>query len=255
LQEWQKNMQDSIAYALQIQTAMLQFDTKNLQYFHSYFILWLPRDVVSGDFYYIRQIEHQIFVAAVDCTGHGVPGAFMSVLGINLLDEIIINQQHYEPQNILLHLHTRIQRALRQQQTNNRDGMDLALIRLDTHTHEITYAGAKNPLLIIHNQEAIYLKPDRFSIGGDSIKQNLVFQQQTLSLQKGMRLFLFSDGLADQFGGEENKKFTFANLKQLLLTTSNYPLEEQKQKILHSFTSWKADYPQTDDVLLIGLEV
>ncbi len=243
-----KDIMDSIAYAKRIQFAILPPDIP----FDNTFILFKPKDIVSGDFYWINSVGNKEFIAAVDCTGHGVPGAFMSFIGFTSLNKIIIEQGISEPAEILNHLNEEVAFTLHQKGEDVvKDGMDIALACYSKETREIEYAGAFNPLIIVRKGDLIETKADRFAIG-HSTEQRKKFTNHKHILEPGDLIYLFSDGFADQFGGPEEKKFKTAGLKELLVTIHQYSLDRQRDILEKTFNDWKADNEQIDDVLIIG---
>jgi serine phosphatase RsbU (regulator of sigma subunit) len=183
--------------------ALLPFDEKIKKGFPEHFILFKPRDIVSGDFYWMESIENLHYLAAVDCTGHGVPGAFMSMLGHAALNDAFFREHLTDPAAILLHMDRQIQQFLQQESTANQDGMDMALCMLDQNSKQLHFAGAKRPLLYSKNNEIVKLKGDPFGIGGISTRRAEKFITQTIPIDQPTTFFLFSDGYPDQFGGEK----------------------------------------------------
>jgi len=249
----------SIRYARRIQDALLP-DSQLLQnWFPESFILYLPKDVVSGDFYWLVSDDNKLFVAAVDCTGHGVPGAFMSVLGHTLLSQIVTQQKVHQPSAILQELHKQTILQLQQHEDASnvrKDGMDLALTVIDKTNGTLTYAGAKRPLVYMNQEGLQIIKGDRFSIGDrprGEFGDDLPFQDHKLPLEEVKQIFLFSDGYADQFSEKDNQKFMVRNLYQLLDKIADLPAEEQKNKLHETLMSWKGKNSQIDDVLLMGV--
>ncbi|MCK4664123.1 MAG: SpoIIE family protein phosphatase [Bacteroidales bacterium] len=250
-----KNITASINYASRIQTAMLP-DKDFLNLFpYRYFILFKPRDIVSGDFYWMKKIDKKIIIVAADCTGHGVPGAFVSMLGIAFLNEIVNKKEVKTAAQILEELRTQVKISLNQTDPDSgtKDGMDIALCIIDTQTNLLQFAGAYNPLYIIRNNELIEIKATRNPIG-IYIKEK-PFADNEIQLQNYDKIYLFSDGYVDQFGGEKNTKFLTKRFKQLLLDISSSPLEEQKQILNTNIEKWKKDIVQNDDMLIIGFEI
>jgi ligand-binding sensor domain-containing protein/serine phosphatase RsbU (regulator of sigma subunit) len=249
-----KEITDSIEYAEKIQTAVLpktEFIDKLL---NEYFILFKPRNIVSGDFYWINSIGGKIILVAADCTGHGVPGAFMSMLGISILNEIVSQKQRIEAGNILDTLREHLTRTLWQtgQEEDAKDGMDLALCLIDPSTQILQFAGAYNPLILIRDDEVIVYKADRMPVGFH-FGEMPPFTTQKINLLKGDCIYLFSDGYADQFGGPEGKKFMSLTLRNLLLELSPLPMSEQKIRLNETIENWKGINEQVDDILLIGI--
>ncbi|MGB0526094.1 MAG: PP2C family protein-serine/threonine phosphatase, partial [Flammeovirgaceae bacterium] len=257
-------IQASIQYAKRIQDAMLPNINKFKQHFDDAFVLFMPKDVVSGDFYWMSLPEKstgKVVIAAVDCTGHGVPGAFMSLVGDGHLNQIVNIHQVFEPKEILQQLDLAIRNTLQQDENNNRDGMDLSICTYNPTDQTLCYAGAKNPLILFQKGEMTMVKGDKMSIGGKVQKsQDKSFKQHTIDVSIPTTFYLFSDGYQDQFGGTEDKKFMFANLKKLLTEIHQLPSDQQKEQLLHSITNWmklngQQAYPQIDDILVIGAKI
>lgn len=247
----------SIAYAQRIQSAMMT-DTANLQKLvPESFIFFRPRDVVSGDFYFFRKVGDEIIIAAVDCTGHGVPGAFMSMIGMNLLYQATA-QGITSPGQLLQLLHEGISASLNQQDSGNRDGMDAALIAFNRDEKRIRFAGAKNPLIYVQEQEVIQVGGSRQSIGGlvfQTPKDGLLFEEHAFHFQKPTWLYIYSDGYQDQFGGDDHRKFMSKRLRALLGEIHTMPAARQEAKLGQTLTAWQGKEPQTDDVLVLGIRV
>ncbi len=256
-----KDITDSINYASNIQKALLPLQEDLSKSISEYFIFYRPRDIVSGDFYWFSPIHHpetgqleKVLFAVVDCTGHGVPGAFMSMLGIEGLNNIINRQQMLEPQEILTQLHQYISVTLHQRLNNSRDGMDIALAVVDVPKRQVSFAGAHNPLIIIQNNQLQLIKGSPLSIGG--FVKNKAFVQHTLSLTKDSTLYMYTDGFQDQFGGPENRKFMKKQLRQLLLDIHHRSMAEQKQILQTTIEEWmqEGNEKQIDDILVVGLK-
>jgi serine phosphatase RsbU (regulator of sigma subunit) len=258
-----KQITDSIVYAKRIQEAVLPPDYFINQFLKVYFILFKPRDIVSGDFYWTYMKDSVVFLAAVDCTGHGVPGAFMSMLGYSFLNEII-NQKEVETvtaSEVLNELREKIKKSLRQTGKENeaKDGMDMAFCVIDFKNSKMQFAGAQNPLIIVRDNEIIQIKADRMPIG-IYLRERESFTNNEIQMQKGDTYYLFSDGYEDQFGGPQEKKFMIKNFKELLLNISLQPMSEQKQILDETLEHWMrhprkndAHFDQVDDILVIGL--
>ena len=251
---------DSIKYAKNIQEALLPSLNEIDKLFTNSFVLYMPKDIVSGDFYWFAKNGNTRFIAAVDCTGHGVPGAFMSIVGNTLLNEIVNEKKITVPGDILLELHKGVKIALNQNavEFERRDGMDITLCAFTDGSNEVQYAGANRPLWIYRkdrNYELEIIKATKFPIGGLELEEARVYQNHTVRLNNGDCLYLFSDGYADQFGGPKGKKFMLTNLQKVLLENIEYPMEVQKQKLMEAFMDWKSDAEQIDDVLVIGIRI
>jgi serine phosphatase RsbU (regulator of sigma subunit)/lipoprotein NlpI len=252
-----KEITDSIKYAKRLQEAILPPNALVKRLLPDSFILYKPKDIVSGDFYYIEEWGGKTFVAAVDCTGHGVPGAFMSIVGYNLLNQALNVFGLDKPFLILNDLNKNISKMLHQSEEDSsvKDGMDICLISIDKENKMLEYAGAYNPLWIIRNKQLIELKADKFPVGafvGEDIKS---FTHNAFQLQKGDMLYLFTDGYADQFGGEAGKKFKYKQLQQMLSENSVKPVNEQYEIFDERFEKWKGSLEQIDDILMIGIKI
>jgi serine phosphatase RsbU (regulator of sigma subunit) len=249
-----KDITDSIEYAKRIQTAMLPLESNIAIHLKDYFILFKPRDIVSGDFYWFSHKNNKTFIAAVDCTGHGVPGAFMSMIGAEILTTIVNNQEIDDAAQILELLNKYIRTALKQDATENQDGMDMALCVIDKKNNTLEFAGAKNPLLYIHNNQIFKIKGNRQSIGGFQFGD---FKKHIIKYQSPTWFYIFSDGYADQFGGnpEKPEKFMVKRFKNLLLKIHQKPLEEQKNILDKEISNWMKNLRQTDDILVIGFKL
>ncbi len=252
--EKQKDITDSINYAKRIQDAILPAKEIKYQLFPDAFVMLKPRDNVSGDFYWFGEQEGKRIIAAVDCTGHGVPGAFMSLIGNTFLNEIVHECNITVPSEILSELRNRIIKSLKQTSSLDatRDGMDIALLCFDDANQVVEYAGANNPLWIIRNGEIIEFQADKRPIGYFQGK-GLPFTNNKTTYQKGDALYVFTDGYADQFGGPEGKKFMRKRLKELLLMIQDKNMEQQERFLEKTFNDWKGEKEQVDDVLVIGI--
>ena len=250
-----KEITDSIEYAKTIQQAMLPSDSEIHEIFPNSFVLFLPKDIVSGDFYWFKKIKDIHFVAAVDCTGHGVPGAFMSMIGNDKLNFAVQEKKLSRPADILSELNRGVKAALKQNNTDSksRDGMDIALCSFDFKNKNIQYAGANRVLYKISNGELTEYAPTKSAIGGFTA-ENFEFKNNDIDYVSGDVFYLFTDGYADQFGGETGKKLMTKNFKKLLLSISDKPLVEQKIEIKKTFEAWRGAYEQIDDVLVIGVK-
>ncbi len=253
IEEKNKDILDSIRYARRIQEAIMPEKELLNIYFPESFIFYQPKDIVSGDFYWFLEKYHKFFIAAVDCTGHGVPGAFMSVIGSNLLNQILNEYSILEPEAILDHLNFRVQAALKQDQNaETKDGMDVAFCSIDQENDLLQYAGANRPLWLVRNGEIIKYEADKIPIGGGQFG-HMSYKGHTIPVQEGDIIYIFTDGIVDQFGGEQNKKFTSKRFADLILSISHLSMQEQMQNIKNTFMEWKGKEEQTDDVLVIGI--
>jgi serine phosphatase RsbU (regulator of sigma subunit) len=251
----------SINYAQRIQTAILPAP-QDLKHWLPESFVWLqPRDIVSGDFYWFVAVPmgagERLILAAVDCTGHGVPGAFMSMIGDSLLSQIVLDRQVYEPHLILAELHQRVRKALRQETTEGRDGMDAALVAIDFDAGRkpvrLQYAGAMNPLYYVQGGTFHEIKADKMPIGGFEDKPETPFVLHEVALDGGpLSFFLFSDGFQDQFGGPEGRKFMVKRLKELLASLHHLPADEQLASLQATLHAWQGSREQVDDIMVIG---
>lgn len=256
LEEQNRDIMDSIHYANKIQEAILTKQSNITKIFKESFILFKPRDIVSGDFYWFKQVGDFKVVASVDCTGHGVPGAFMSMIGSILLDEIIIKQQITDPNIILDKLHDKVVESLKQnaEDADSKDGMDIALCVIHEESKRLCYTGACRPLVYVRDNEVIQIKPDALPIGGIMYDRS-GYSSHSIDLIEGDVFYIFSDGYPDQFGGEKNKKYMTPRFRRYLHSISSYPMSEQEQMLEDEFNRWKGDEEQVDDVLVIGFKV
>ncbi len=245
----------SIKYARQIQNALLPLDDDIKNLFKDYFIFYKPRDIVSGDFYFFLQKNDKIFCAIGDCTGHGVPGAFMSILGINLLTEIIEIGNIIEPDKILDILDKKIKFALHQKKLNNSDSIDIALAVIDQENKILEYSGAKLPLLVAQNDIIQLIKGDNQSIGGKTYLKTKKFTKHVVDITQPTTIYMYSDGFQDQIGGKFKQKFRSKNLRNLLYLLHKDPFEEQKKYIEYTLKNWQEKNKQIDDILIIGLQI
>lgn len=246
---------DSIDYAKNIQDAILPPVTSIARYFPESFVFYKPKDVVSGDFYWMYEEagNDHFYIAAADCTGHGVPGAFMSLLGFIMLNDIARNI-HVTPAEILNEVNTQLMTVLHQhsENTTGKFGMDIALIKYNKQKKEITYAGAHNSLLLINNGQMNEVKADKISIGTTTSSS---FTNHTVQAKEGDMIYLCTDGYQDQIGGEKRKKFLTFHMKELLVQIHSMPMEKQKEELDRKHMEWRSKTDQTDDILIIGLKV
>ena len=250
-----REITDSIVYAQRIQSAILPETKKIAETFKDSFILFLPKDIVSGDFYaFFLKDDYSIIVAA-DCTGHGVAGAFMSMIGSSLLNRIIIEKGITKPAIILDQLHKAVIESLRQTENESNDGMDVSICCFDFIQNKLEYAGANRPLWLIRNNELEVIKPDKFPIGGTQISRQNDYTNHILELNANDSIYIFTDGFADQFGGINFKKMMTGKLKELLLSIQNLSMPDQKNFLQNFFNNWKGIIEQVDDVLVIGIKV
>lgn len=250
-----KQVTDSIHYAKRIQDTILPTNTKVKQLLPDSFILFKPKDIVSGDFYWIEQKGELVYFAAVDCTGHGVPGAFMSLVGHNVLKDIIKNTSATKPSEILDAMREGVITTMTVDESKQaKDGMDMTLCAINYEKMELQYAAAFNPMCLIRNGELILYPANKFPIGA-FIGEKTSFDNHVIPLQKGDQIFIFSDGYADQFGGPSGKKFMVGNFRKLLAQIAPLSSPEQREKLDETLLSWQGGQEQVDDVLVIGVKV
>ena len=258
-----KHITDSIRYAKRLQEAIIPSDAAVRQILPQSFVLFKPKDIVSGDFYWIKKIEKKSYVAAIDCTGHGVPGAFMSLVGYNILKEITLNdKKELTPSIIMDKMSKGVVNTLNPKSNletdkthQTKDGMDMSLCCVDYENMELQYSGAFNPLYLIRNNELIQFKADKFPIGFRVDEVTHPFTNNIIPLQKGDTFYIFSDGYADQFGGPKGKKFMTGNFRELLIEASKQPIEKQKEFLDTTIENWRGELEQVDDILIIGVRV
>jgi len=254
LEEKNKNINDSITYASRIQNAVLGNPAELNSMFKDAFLFFKPHSIVSGDFYWLHQSNEFKIVIAADCTGHGVPGAFMTMLGHNFLEEIIDNQKIIMPDKILYELDKKISGSLNKDSNKQvNDGMDIAVLTFDSLQNKAFFCGAKNPLCIVRNKNLEVVKASKHPIGGQIEKKE--FELHEFDLVKDTTFYIYSDGFQDQFGGKDKRKFMSKNFRDLLLEISDFDMTKQKEILNDSLNLWKGDNHQTDDILVIGIKV
>ncbi|MEA2042273.1 MAG: tetratricopeptide repeat protein [Bacteroidota bacterium] len=254
LNETNEKMTASLNYAGYIQDAMMPGKYIFNKIFDEHFIVYYPKEIVSGDFYWTKVVGKTVYFAAADCTGHGVPGAMVSMLGISFLNELITRSGITETDDILNELRIMIKESFdRSTSTGRRDGLDISLCRLNTETGELQFSGAHNPLFIVNSGTLKEIKGDRMPIGKH--RKEKPFKSYNLQVQKGTVLYMYSDGVTDQFGGRHLEKFKKVRLKALLSEITGKPLPNQKQLFQATFKKWKGSQNQLDDILLMGLKV
>jgi serine phosphatase RsbU (regulator of sigma subunit) len=250
---------DSLKYALNIQEAILPDSQTIEQTWPEHFVFYQPKDTVSGDFYWYKRIENDDFnvsvIAVADCTGHGVPGAFMSMLGVAFLNDIVIQKEVKTSSDILNSLRNKMLETLGHQGNGKSisDGMDLSLVVVNHDTHQLQYSGAMRFMYLLRNNELFRINGDRMPIG-KFIKDTTPFTHHELTLEHQDTFYLFTDGFADQMGGADKKKYLRKNLRQLLLTVHQYPSDVQHEIVERAFFAWKNQNEQTDDILLAGFK-
>lgn len=259
LEEKNKEILDSMTYARRIQNALFASDELLSRSLNEFFLFYRPREAVSGDFYWASKVvdnnEERFLICVADCTGHGVPGAFMSLISIAFLNEAIRERKITSPGSVLNHVREDIIRALDQEGKNeSRDGMDAVLLSFSKDLRNVRFALSNNPLWIIRRGELIEIKPDKMPVG-PHLGVMKDFTQHEMQLESGDQLFLFTDGYADQFGGPKGKKFKYAQFSELLKRIATLPAEQQKSELEHALSNWKSGLEQNDDILVIGIRV
>lgn len=246
---------DSIRYAKRIQEAILPSKKYIETLLPNSFFLFLPKDIVSGDFYWLHQHYNKVYVGAVDCTGHGVPGAFMTIIGYNALMKVVQNStEDLNPGRVLDEVNKTVMATFDQQGGESiRDGMDAVICAIDYENNTLEYAGAYNPMFYIRNEELIEVNGDKFPVGSH-VDKNQTFTNKTIPFQRGDMFYIFSDGYADQFGGPKGKKFRYNNFRETLMSIHRKTLDEQRGILLKTFHDWRGDLEQVDDILIIGLK-
>lgn len=257
IEEQKKRITDSIRYAQRIQRVILPPKEYVSKVLPEAFIIYLPKDIVSGDFYWLTDNDDYVNFAAVDCTGHGVPGAFMSLVGNNNLNSAVRNVTEMKPSLILESLNKGVTNVLRQrdEESEIKDGMDIALCTIDKKRKKLQYAGAYRPLYFVRDGVLTEIKGDKNPIGGGELQKAKTFTNHEMDLKKGDCVYIFSDGFTDQFGGPKGKKFMPKQLKNILTEVSEDIIEIQEKTIRKAFNDWKGEEEQLDDVMIIGLKI
>jgi len=255
LQLRNKDLTDSLNYARRIQAALLPAEHHIRKIFNDYFIYYRPKHIVSGDFYWFSERDDKYFIAAADCTGHGVPGALMSMIGLELIQKIINEMKVDDSDQLLLTMNKELESAFFKEESGKvliRDGIEMSICIIDKTTREMEFSGAFLPVYIVRDDKLIEIKGDKKNVVQSFAMVS--FNRSTFSLQEGDILYLFSDGYADQFGGPENKKFMYRRLRHLLLTISKYPLLDQERILDETITSWMEGHDQIDDMMILGVK-
>lgn len=256
LEHQQKEIQDSINYAKRIQLAILPLEEEMKKWMPDSFVLFRPKDVVSGDFYWFQEKDNKLIVVCADCTGHGVPGAFMSMIGSDRLNNIVNELRVVNPGQILSELSRAIKKSLKQdgEKGSTRDGMDAAICMIDLKTNQMYYAGANRPLWIVENGSVEEVKANKVAVAGFT-PDDQVFDEHSIQLKKGMKFYMTSDGYADQFGGDKGKKYMVKNMKEFILQHCFESYSKQRDELETELVRWMGDHEQIDDVCVIGFDV
>lgn len=274
LRHKEQEITDSIRYALRIQLSIIPTPERVKALLPKSMVFYKPKDIVSGDFYWVEEIDNEVLFAAVDCTGHGVPGAMMSVVGLKSLNQAVQDKKISKPCDILQHLDIAVNDTLRQSSDANavKDGMDLALCNINYQSLVLQYAGAFNGLCIIrrniassyqpsgprelfYGNDLLEIRPDKLPIGSNTDGIADTFTNHSFQLQKHDLVYIYTDGYADQFGGPKGKKFKYNQLKDLLVSLADKPVEEHYAVLENTFNSWQGGQEQVDDVLVIGVRI
>jgi serine phosphatase RsbU (regulator of sigma subunit) len=255
VEEKQKEILDSIHYAKRIQSALLTSQNYFKKYTADFFVLYKPKDIVSGDFYWALHHKGKFFLATADCTGHGVPGAFMSLLNISFFNETVIEKKITQPDAVLNEMREAIIRTLNPEGNEQaKDGMDCVLYAIDAKNKEMEYAAANNSFYIARKGELITCPADKMPVGAYS-ENAKPFTLRKQALEEGDIIYSFTDGYADQFGGPKGKKFKYKQLEELLRKIAAKPMQEQKNILEQTIDEWKKGFEQVDDILVIGIKV
>ena len=251
-----KEIMDSLRYAGLIQQALLPSRQTINKLLKDYFILFMPKDYVSGDFYWIKNKNKQTYIVAADCTGHGVPGALMSIMGISFLNEVLREDTSEMANRVLNQLREKIMEALHQTGdfSESKDGMDLSLCILNEDKSCLQFAGANNPLYILRNNSLIEIKADKMPVGINAIDEE-PFKNNIIEIKKGDCIYMFSDGFPDQFGGPLGKKFKYRPFKQLIIDNHKRTMAEQHDVLKKTISNWMGDSEQIDDILILGFSI
>jgi serine phosphatase RsbU (regulator of sigma subunit) len=251
-------LESSMLYAARIQRALMNKESELQNLFQGAFIFHRSREIVSGDFHFFVRIKNKIVLAAADCTGHGIPGAMLSVLGLSLLNQIVHEENHTNPSIILQLLNTRLRKTFGSTSDNvNRDmpwdGMDIALAVIDKEKRSIEFSGAFRDAYLIRNGKIIELNGSRYPIGGLFLETIREYPISRIDYEEGDKLYLFTDGFADQFGGPKNKKFMIRKFKELIIKVSRLSMSTQRLELSRILFDWQNYLPQTDDILVVGV--
>ncbi|TNF38845.1 MAG: hypothetical protein EP313_07370 [Bacteroidetes bacterium] len=255
LQLRNKDLTDSLNYAQRIQAALLPADHHIRRIFPDHFIYYRPKHIVSGDFYWFNERDDKYFIAAADCTGHGVPGALMSMIGLELIQKIINEMKVDDTDQVLLTMNHELESAFFKEESGKamiKDGIEMGICIIDRKTKVMEFSGAFLPVYIVRDDRLIEIKGDKKNVVQSFAMVS--FNRSTFTLQEGDILYLFSDGYADQFGGPENKKFMYRRLRHILLTISKYPLADQQRILDETIESWMEGHDQIDDMMILGIK-
>jgi sigma-B regulation protein RsbU (phosphoserine phosphatase) len=256
LEEKNRNITDSMLYARRIKDSLLPGSEALKKIFPESFILNKPKELLGGDFYWFTEQDGMFYIAVADCTGHGVPGALMSMIGFGILNEIVVGNQIFDPSEILKHLNTGIRKALKQDilAGDSHLGMDIACCCIDRKKQTILFAGANRPLILCRRDEKLHVKGNKGGIGGFQLQESSTFTTHQIPYQAGDTLYLYSDGYSDQFGGKKKKKIRNRDVQKMLQSFHVFDAAEQELLYRQWIDKWKAELEQTDDILLVGIK-
>lgn len=255
LENKNKSIMDSLIYAQRIQEALLPSEEYFRRHFKESFIFYKPKDIISGDFYWIGEKENKIFIVAADCTGHGVPGALMSMIGHEMLDKIINVDNVHRPSKVLDIMNKGLEKTFNREKnvgSTIRDGMDIGLCVVDKQNRRVEFAGAFFPLYLVRDNRLLDIKGDKFTLG--MAPPDTLYTNNEIDLFENDMMYLFSDGYVDQFGGVENKKFMYRRFRYLLMNIHQFPVADQKLILEENIRTWMGDIPQIDDILVMGFK-
>ena len=250
-----KEINERISYARDVQELMLPGTEMFRTYFKDFFIYYQPSEIVSGDFYYLRKHNGFVYLACVDCTGHGVPGAFMSMISYQLLDDILIDKEISDPKDILNELHSELNLRLRQEDSDSIDCLAISLIRREVDTNKLVIAGSYQPVIIFEGEKLTEIKTTRRQIGGSLINCKREFENFEVEVESGAQIYLFSDGIYHQLGGEEGGKFGYKPLIEKLKEFKGLTFMEQNVGVMNMIEDWRDENSQTDDITVIGIKI
>jgi len=256
IEEKSKEVISGINYALHLQNAMLSNIGILKQLFNNTLVIYKPKDIVSGDFYWVEKIDNYIFIAVADCTGHGVPGAFMTVIGNSLLNQIVLENKNYSTSDILFQLHKKLHTTFISEKSEKQihDGMDIAIIRYNIDNQELLFSGARRNILICEGENVFEVKGSRLTL--DASKEPVhTYGEECLQMKKNSRIYLYTDGITDQLGGDNYKKFMAKNFINLLKNSTSLDMTKQEEMIKNNLTEWQGKHNQTDDILVLGIEI
>ena len=245
---------NSLKYASRIQKSIIGGKEEILKRFKDAFIIFKPKDIVSGDFYWFAEIGDEKLIASADCTGHGVPAAFMTIMGSNFLNDIVFDDKILSPEKILSELDKRIMKKLSEVDGEKvNDGMDISVVKINNTTAKIEFASAMSSIIRISDNELSTIKSDRIPVGSSQYETIKEYHKTTIDFKQGDKIYLFTDGYQDQFGGPKGKKFMKKNLRNLIEEINMLPMAEQRAELETKLREWQREKDQTDDILLIGL--